>query len=198
MDDRDVRPLLPWYVDGTLPPAQQHGVEEALARSPALRAELDAWRTVRAQAKDAVTRPTSDLGWSALLARIEEEKAGRVAPLRPRRAPRWVRPALALAGALVLVQAAVICMLLSQREAMLTPPSGAQATAGALLRLTLRPSATEQQIRALLSAVNAEIASGPGPLGVYTLSVPPGTAQSASERLARANDLVESVSVLRP
>lgn len=196
MDDRDVRPLLPRYADGTLPPAQQRQVEQALARSPALRAELDAWQAVRAQERGGGMRPTGDLGWSALLARIEGEAAGRAA--RTRRTPRWVKPALALAGSLILAQAALIGMLLAQREAMLALPDGSQASAGALLRLTLRPSATEQQIRALLNAVHAELASGPGPLGVYTLSVPPGTAHSAHERLSQANEVVESVSVLRP
>ena len=197
-DIQTVRELLPWYANGTLDEAQRRQVEEAVERSPVLRAELDAWFGVRQHTKDTLPLPAGDLGWSALRSRIAAEEAGKLVPLPRRQAPRWAMPTLALAASLVLAQALVIGVLVREPAGTLVPASGPAATAGTLLQVTFKPTATEQQVRNLLVSTDAEIVGGPGALGVYTLRVPPGTAATAVQRLAQAADLVDSVSVVRP
>ena len=101
-----------------------------------------------------------------------------------------------VAAAILIAQTAVIAVLLNQHTETLRPLSGPAAGQGPLLQVQLRPSATEEQVRELLNAADAQIVAGPGALGIYTIRVADADATRALQRLRAADRIVESVSPL--
>ena len=191
------RELLPFYVNGTLEAGEQRLVEEQLARSRALRAELEWLRKLDAQLDEGAAAPAGDLGLSRLMARIDAERDGRVVTLPASRRRRWMLPALALAASVLLAQSIVIGVLMQQHDDVLRPLSGhPPQAAGALLQVRFKAEAPEGRLRALLIDAGADIVSGPGALGIYTLRVDPKRVAEAVKRLKSEPDLVESVSVI--
>jgi anti-sigma factor RsiW len=190
------RELLPWYVNGTLDERERSLVEEQLARSAALREELDWLRRLDRDLDETVHVPSGDLGLARLMTRIEAQRAGQVVPLRRKERPRWFAPALALAASLLIAQTLVIGVLLSEREGVLRPASGPAQAQGALLQVQFRADATEVQIRRLLLEIGGEIVGGPGSLGIYTVRVPAQEAETALLRLRGETGLVEAVNTI--
>ena len=64
------------------------------------------------------------------------------------------------------------------------------------MQVQFLPQASEQQIRKLLNEVHAQIVSGPGALGIYTVRVAESDGEAAMQRMHRETGVVESVSVL--
>ncbi|MFS2033496.1 hypothetical protein ACEN8I_05660 [Polaromonas sp. CT11-55] len=202
--EQELRDLLPWHVNHTLDADTCQEVEALAGRSPLVRAEIHWLEQLRSQIRqfrdEAEQRP-DDAGLDMLLAMIHAEDAGKLVRLRGRwnawlAAPRRYSVA-GLAAAVVLAQAALIGALL-QREApeTLTPLSGETAAGGELLQVTFKPRATEAQIRGLLAGLRAEIVSGPGALGVYTVRVPEGQGQPVLASLRGSSAIVESAALL--
>ncbi len=205
-DETQIRALLPWYVNGTLDESRHGKLESHLVQWPHLRAEV-AWLTqlreqVREPLHDHTVQPSASAGLDTLMSRIHAEQSGKVVPLRseqPARAvtPRWFPAAMGLAASIILVQAVVLGSFIGQpgRDA-LTPLSGGAAAAGTLLQMTFKPTATEARMRQALAAVQGEIVSGPGALGVYTVRVPEGQGPAALQKLQGDRATVESVVLL--
>jgi anti-sigma factor RsiW len=205
-DETQIRALLPWYVNGTLNESHYGKLESHLVQWPHLRAEV-AWLTqlreqVREPLYDRTVQPSASAGLDTLMSRIHAEQSGKVVPLRsmqPARAatPRWFPAAIGLAASIILVQAVVLGSLIGQpgRDA-LTPLSGGAAAAGTLLQMTFKPTATEARMRQALAAVQGEIVSGPGALGVYTVRVPEGQGPAVLQKLQSDRATVESVVLL--
>jgi anti-sigma factor RsiW len=83
-----LREWLPWYVNGTLGPAERRAVDEWLAGDPDAQAELAAWQRVRAQA---VAQPQAALPAAVrarLMARVRSQTA--LPQARPAWRPSWV------------------------------------------------------------------------------------------------------------
>ena len=205
-DEMQIRELLPWYVNGTLDESRYGGLESHLAQWPHLRAER-AWLTrlreqVREPLYDRTAQPSASAGLDTLMSRIHAEHSGKVVPLRSRQAirgtgPRWFPAAMGLAASIILVQAVVLGALLGQpARDTLAPLSGGAAATGTLLQMTFKPTATEARMRQALAAVQGEMVSGPGALGVYTVRVPEGQGPAAQQILQADRATVESVVLL--
>jgi anti-sigma factor RsiW len=193
------RDLLAWYVNHSLDEDERARVERYLAQSERGRAEAVWLAQLKRDIDATIEIPPGDLGRARLMARLaaERESLGKIVDLPQRSArPRWIMPALALAATVVLAQAFVIGLLVHERGGYQTL-SGPTATSGDQLQVTFNPAATERDIRALLTSVEAEIISGPGALGVYTVRVTGGRGDDAVKRLGERKELVQSVSIIR-
>ncbi|MBL8515802.1 MAG: hypothetical protein JNM76_02440 [Betaproteobacteria bacterium] len=191
--------LLPWHVNGTLDQAARSRVMLALAASPALRAEAGWLSALQVQLRAATPHADPEPAWDRLRQLIAAERQGKLVPLSSRRtwhAPKtWVP--LAMAATLVL---GVFVGVMHQRHVDdITPLSERRAGPGhTFIQVTFKPSATEGEIRRLVHAINAEIVSGPGALGVYTFRVPSPKAAAALDALRARRDLVETATLVKP
>jgi len=190
--DAHVSESLPWYINGTLPTRERAEVERHLRSCRRCRDEYDWLQQLRRNVQESMPPASGDLGLSRFLDRIASES--NIVPLRHPARPRWVVPAFALAASLLIAQAVVIGVLLHDRSVTLHTLSGPSTARGTLLQVTFVPQATEEQIRTAVVAAGAEIVSGPGALGVYTLSVDPDRAEAAVRTLQQAHEVVASVS----
>lgn len=164
--------LLPSLTDAALL-GDESAVSDLLSRDPKVGAELTWMRELGCTLREAEPSPPSaDYGFSRLAARIEKTRAPRVSLLQ--RVAEWIapvwRPALIGACALVLVQSAVIGLFVTQPDAVYrTLALDRNAGKKTLVQITFHPKAKAEEIRALLAKIDAEIVSGPGALGVYTV-----------------------------
>jgi hypothetical protein len=203
--EQELRELLPGYVNHTLDAAARNEIDLLVGRSPLVRSELAWLRRLRGQIQlsrlEADHRPP-DAGLDTLLALVRAERSGKLVQLRTRcgawlAAPRRFSVPAGLAAAVVLAQAAVIgALLVGPPPQSLAPLSGEAVAGGELLQVTFKPRATEAQIRGLLAGLQAEIVSGPGALGVYTLRVPEGKGPSVLAGLRRDRAIIESAALL--
>ncbi len=201
----ELRALLPWYVNGTLDSTTRRELERLLDQSSLLRSELVWLRLVRSQVQEAA--PTEQrspaAGLDTLMALIHAEQAGTVTPLRRRFFDNWLAQArqlplsMGIAAAIVLSQAVIIGTLLDRpTPEQIGPLSGGTAATGQILQVTFKATATETQIRAVLSSVQGDIVAGPGALGVYAVRVPERQGPLALETLRNAGAVVDSVTLL--
>ena len=144
------RELLPWYLNGTLDASRRQLVDEQLAQSAELRAELDWLRKLDSDIDETTSIPSGDLGLARLMSRISAEQEGKVVPLKRAERPRWLVPTLALAATIVIAQTLIIGVLVKDREEVLKPLGVSGVGKGTLLQVQFQPSATEAQIRELL------------------------------------------------
>jgi hypothetical protein len=204
-NEQELRELLPWYVNHTLDAATSEEIGMLAERSPLLRSELLWLRQLRGQIQQSrleADRRPADAGLGTLMALVRAEGSGKVVQLRTRcsawlAAPRRFSVPVGLAAAVVLAQAALIgALLVRPAPEPLMPLSGEAPVGGQLLQVTFKPRATEAQIRGLLASLQAEIVSGPGALGVYTLRVPEGQGPSTLAGLRRDRAIIESAALL--
>lgn len=108
-------------------------------------------------------------------------------------------PALALGvAAVVIAQAGVIGALLVRAPASQTPLSGAAGNIAisadkVFLTVAFNPVASELALRNVLASANAQIVAGPSALGLYTVAVSSGKADSLAAQLLAATGVVDSV-----
>ena len=185
--------LLPWYVNGTLPPAERSAVEEHIAVCPRCQEEERSCRALEAGVHGAeeVAPSPHPVRLARLLARIDDfEKGDAAKPSRWRRALAAAgRPLRALAAnpgrGMAVAQLAVLLLIAGligwqqwrarQPEPAyrtLSSPEKALAAGGPRIRVLFAEEATEREIRELLLGVRGEIVAGPSPFGVYTVEVP--------------------------
>jgi len=193
--------LLPWYLNKTLS-AEEHEevVEYIKGKGKAGEAELLLLRRISEQAKsdDGIQSP-GELGWKRLQKQVQNEAkqvSSAVPPIAS--APKWYRPALAAALAVIVVQGS---FLLGEKPASLDDvyqPLSSTPSAVPQLQVQFTPTATEQQIREVLRANKLSIVSGPSAIGIYHLRVLSGAAKdtsAAGKNLGAYTDIVLHVTV---
>lgn len=201
--DKDLLYLLPWYLNGTLDEASHRKIENLLQVSPTAQAEVLWLRGIQDQIrndKDMQQLPPPDAGLDRLMAMIAGERSGKVVSLPTKSAaiPKWYRPALGIAAAMMIAQAAMLGIVLQNGPGadtikLLAGP--APATTGAALQVTFKSTATEPQIRATLALVGGAIVDGPGVIGIYTVRVPADQADSALGKLGQQKDVIDSANL---
>lgn len=198
-DPDSAEALLPWYAAGTLTADERRMVDEALARDPALRAQLALIEEERGEvihASEQIAAPSRAVADKVLAAIAREAPAAaRPSWADPSRAgpslagPSWLArfgewlagfsPAgLGLAGAAALavigVQAGLFGMLAVDRA-----PQGAYQTAsgeraetpGRYVLVGFEPKAALEAVTQLLDEHGARIVEGPLPGGVFRLRI---------------------------
>jgi hypothetical protein len=212
--------LLPWYVNGTLSIDERFEMEFWLAVSAKCRTEL-AYVVALASEVKRTSLPLAQrdeaAGLAQLMARVHAQDSGKLA-LRTiggagvKRAlqnamAKWHKQAIAIAAALAIVQTGVLVnsVYQAQDNSVIKPLGAAVGTSvgdgtsvrkTALLQVTFRASASEAQIRGLLDKLGAEIISGPGALGVYSLKIASERGDATLTALRNAQDVVDSAAML--
>jgi hypothetical protein len=204
--------LLPWYVTGTLSEKERAEFERYLLSNPDARKEaMDAAQLARGL-KSAPIKVASELGMErALEMNREFDVRTKAAPLKPRGSfadwaerlslrnanTGWLRPAFALAVAVIGIQAALLWKTFETRDAQMrggaesqTVPSRMQHAS--FLRITFAPVATEAEIRLLLGGGKAQFVSGPGQSGEYFVAVPDANATALLEALRGSRIVVSA------
>lgn len=192
MNDRErFFELLPFYVNGSLPPADAAFVQAQLAAHPELVAQADFQRqvqaTVRASAEAPLRSVPADVGYARIAGRI----AAQARPPWWRQlfggaAPSGWRLAQGLAMGLLVGVGGV---LVWQQQAPDISPvrSTARGLAdGPLLRVSFHPQTTENELRLALIEARTVIVAGPTRLGDYYLKPAAGHLKEARESLQRS------------
>lgn len=207
---------LPWYVNRTLSSEESSRVEGHLEACPDCRREVAELRLLQEAVRhraDEAPEP-SEAVFQRVMERIEDYEASRFRPGRLYRAlTSWLpspellwqpalRPAVAVVGLLLIVQAVAIAGLLtygspSREIRTLAGPPAARAP-GPVAKIAFQAEATEEAIRSLLTEADASIVAGPSALGIYTVALPPkledeAAVDEALERLRARKDVVRFV-----
>ena len=115
--------------------------------------------------------------------------------------PQWVPT---LATLLLVAQMALLLWVslpVPEREAVSSRSIGMETTHTMQIILAFQPSATEEQIRSLVSGLHGRLVDGPTPAGLYTIRLPRQDAAAADQLLAQLNtrhDLVRSAELIKP
>ena len=165
------RSLLPWYVNGTLDPAETALVEGHLAACADCRADLAADRALGRQVAD--LSMDVEHGWAAMKARIETTQQLRSAsPIRFLRRP--VAIGWAVAGQLA-AAALIVAIALPARNAPADANYHVLGTATVAapgnLIIQFKPDVTAGAMRAALTGAGSRVVDGPTASGAYVLRV---------------------------
>ena len=162
--------LLPWYVNQTLSGEEIEQVEHHLETCDQCRTEVAALQQIRDEYKQQLeTQSPGSLGLARLKAEIKRDRREQQREVSPRPSFLWWRPMMA-AAVLVIVIQSVLLVKMERPEDAITPLSGRPA-AEVVLQVRFNPQATESEIRKVLTAVDGEIVSGPGALGIYRITL---------------------------
>jgi anti-sigma factor RsiW len=194
-DKQNPAELIPWYLNGTLSPEEHARVEAYLEQGgEAAKAELELQRQIQSQASEWHEGSTpGEFGWKRLqrdLQRDTEKKKD------PKRGSNWLRPAMAAAIAVIVIQGVLLNSLWSPDQTDgLQPLSGTVAETSAL-QVMFQPEATALQIRKLLQEIGAVVVDGPSASGIYRLSLADDSMVNrklAIQKLHAAKGVIEHV-----
>ena len=195
-EEDPIDPRVRDYIAGRLSAEDEAALLAEAERTPALDAELQLARGLRAIAETEV--PNAEFGWARLSRAIEDERKAAPAndnPLSILRTQRFsALQAAGLVAAAVLVWqiAAVPLQNKEAPDAQYAPVSEAQAEFVSVVAFTAE--ARMEEITRLLQEVDADIVSGPGALGLYRVRFKDAEARErGAEQLEAQSELVESV-----
>lgn len=201
---------LPWYVNGTLAPAEREWMEQYLEDHLDAAEDLRWNDSLRQTMQAELPQVSPDIGLDQFLLKIGGQK--QAMPARQRQpgfrlwqwlrtsATTWaIKPAASFALlAIVVVQAGVIGTLLLPSGdvgyADLRSVDPSPSHVGVVLSVNFKPQATERDIRTALTDVQGSLTGGPGQLGNYLVRVPQARADEAVGRLL-ASGAVDTVRV---
>jgi ferric-dicitrate binding protein FerR (iron transport regulator) len=168
--------LLPWYVSNRLSPEERARVDKALTASSELRHALDRERRLQAAVATAPLPAPAAADPDRLLA---------AAGVAENRRGAWLRPALAAAVVVAVVEGAALAWLwpgaVYRTASAPAPAATAAATRYAVHFVDDAPLAA---IRAALTEAELAVVRGPLPDGAFILETVRG--EAATERLARS------------
>jgi anti-sigma factor RsiW len=197
---------IPWYVNGTLNAADREAMERYLAANATARDEVALFEKTAHEMRQSAQRIPNDIGLANTLARIRREKQdnANVTAFSERKttvssfswrswmAGNWMKPALVAALTVIGIQSALLLRMSPvMRGESPSTDTRTVTTNASLLRVRFSPSATEAEVRVLLSSVSARMYDGPAEDGSYLLQVADRDAIRALEAL-RASRAVSS------
>jgi hypothetical protein len=179
-----------------------------LREHPKSAAELQWYRTLQDTMKRDAPAVSAEVGLDRVMARIRAERAparGAAPAAQPsfgERVRGWLaalapqpllRPALAGALAVVVVQGIVIANLATQDDSTeLRTVRPTVVDAGPYLKVNFKADAREADIRMLLVEINGSLAGGPGQLGDWYVRIPEARIAAATEAV-KASTIVDAV-----
>lgn len=187
--------LLPWYVNGTLEPAERASVDSHVAQCERCRADLARLRTIADEVRELDVDPDRDLALGRLSARIDAGAAD--APpssQRGRLAGLWGN-ARAL-QALVVLQVGVLAAFAAiglrtvpelEYRTLAAPPA---TTDRGRLIVAFDSAQPELVIRRVLVAADARVVDGPTADGLYVIEVAAARAPAVAEQLRLSGAVV--------
>ncbi len=197
--------LLPWYANRTLGAAERREMDRWIAASAECRAELKEVMALAWQIQNETVTVDEKAGLDKLMAMVRAKETGKLVSLprpaadAPRAPSRWYKPALAIAAAVTLIQAgAILLFQLHEETPTVVRPLGVSAPAAntTLIQATFHGKVTESEARGLFAKVGAEIVSGPGALGIYTVKVPTANAETVLAALRAARGTIDIAIIL--
>jgi anti-sigma factor RsiW len=202
--------LLPWYANGTLAEGERLKVEAHLRECAECRGELESVVSLRQDARamfESEPAPSARLR-SEVMARVRKSRRGAAQPrpfleslatlFQPLMRPKW---APALAAMLIVVQAGMLGWFALQSSPQPEVQPRGVETAAARIRIVFNPHATEQDIRAALTALNGRIVDGPSADGGYVIELPAVEPTVLSQRLRELRErpgVVERIENVAP
>lgn len=191
--------LIPWYVNGSLPPAEQQTVKRHSMTCPDCAAEIARQHGLAKQvAKIDPFEPPLSRSWEKLRAQIKADKRVR----KPRfDAWRWFdgfrgRMILTGAGAAACLMAAVLLVPVEDNFRTLTSDApGPQDT----IKFQMAPDIDVERLKDILAKHGLTISAGPSETGVYTATVTGDTdLQTASKALMTAPEIMFAAPTQQP
>jgi len=170
-EHRAAQAMLPWYVNGTLEPAELARMQAHLEQCTRCRADAQWEKRVRAAAPAAAAAQGNDVDrlWVALQRRLDPSGAGASRPRTAGDGLRAVWLPLAIALQAVILSAAAVAWLVAAPHEEPYRALGTAAPVTANVLLVFRPTATERDIRRVLRAHNAQLVGGPTATDAYLL-----------------------------
>lgn len=212
----DVHPeaaLIPWYVNGTLSSVERQQVARHLETCEVCRVELEEISTLKTGLTaiyDTQPGSSAQTARAVLAAVAAEVRAGRSRPSSKRSwlesIDQWFRSLFTaqwvptLAAMLFVAQIGLLLWISM-------PPEDEQITTRSLgmqtvkLAVAFHPSASEEQIRALLQSLQGRVIDGPAQDGTYIIEVTAIDAsveQNKVERLKKRTDVIRSAETVKP
>lgn len=187
--------LLPWYVNGTLEPAERTFVDRHVAQCDRCRTDLARLRTIAADVRDLDVDPERDLALDRLSARLDAAESGEAyAPVpAPRRGLSGLWANARALQVLVVMQVGVLAAL--GAIALRTVPDveyrtlaapAASSDRGRLI-VAFDSAQPEVVIRCVLVAADARVVDGPTADGLYVIEVAATRVAGVADQLRHSN-----------
>jgi hypothetical protein len=211
ISDEDVMELLPWFAAGTTTPDETKAIEQRLASSPTLQAELALVRREKQvwdERTEALGQPDPQL-FDRVLAQLDgvrqfapiarddrySARSGLLARLSGLLPTPAVRLAMAAACLVIVVEAAAIVHFAGSAGGTYQTASAPDpAASGPRLIVQFQANAPLAAAGSLLADLGATIVRGPMPGGAYVIALQPGADVDAALTALRGHgDLVASV-----
>lgn len=112
--------------------------------------------------------------------------------------PQWLGPGAFALGAVCAMLLTLAIIHVGPAAPVVVEPLGNASQMGAeerLVQARLRPDMTVGALQALLSQANAEVAAGPGALGIWQLRVPADALPQSLQVLRSSRDVLEAKEV---
>ncbi len=184
-DHKEIRELIPWFVNGTLNESEQSLLDAHVRECDECRREVED-----------LVRLSSKFGWPQEV--IELQDSGRAAAADfvealPETGAAGARPAWAvpvLVTICVAVAATLTTMIPPQDEFRTRSTKPGVVVAAPVVQVVFQERATEKAIRETLLAGGNVVLSGPSTLGVYRVAVTSGESDAYIARLERNPDVI--------
>jgi anti-sigma factor RsiW len=173
--EQDLLELIPFYVNGTLAPADRARIDAALATSAALRAELEAEQALAVEVRSSGREwlpgeAETEARLATMQAQLEAAEQPKRMAENPHRAsllamlhPRNWHPAVALALAVAVAAQGAWIVSKSRQESYQVAGGGdgGQTANTARLVVRIKPEASWGEVEALLDRLDLQVVSGP-------------------------------------
>jgi anti-sigma factor RsiW len=196
----ETRILLPWLANGSLAGAELERVRAHLGECPACRAQLE-WERGMAAGGDPAPRMSAQQAFARLRPQLGPQELpnspARWLRLAAANDPRWLRSVALVQLGLILVLG-LVAVRPGPEQGLYHTLGARQAALQGNIVVSFEPSTPERELRRILQASGARLVDGPTAADAYVLSVAPGEAAPALQRLRSepAVTLAEALNII--
>ena len=185
--------LLPWFVNETLSTEERHTVEQHVETCPQCQQEISLLQKMRTHVKEIRTESPGEFGLNRLLSTVRNDQTVTEAPQQT--ISQWWKSGFAIAASLIIfIQAGLLIDTWYISKPMI-PLSGPQEH-GLVLQVSFTPTATEAQLREVITAIHGRFIDGPSSLGIYRIRLDDSgasgksTIESAIQHLRQETEII--------